>query len=169
MKTVSEITIIEDLEHVDVMNLRDQLNFDMKEAMKAHERIRLQTVRAVRGAVRNKEIEIGDSLDNDGILLVIRTLVKQRVEAIEQYRAGGRDELAEQESAEKAVLESYLPAAPSAEEVEGVVREVIAEVGAAGPQDMGKVMGPALDRLGPAADGKQVSGLVRDLLREVSS
>jgi hypothetical protein len=151
------------------MNLRDQLDSDMKEAMKARERVRLQTVRAVRGAVRNKEIETGDSLDDDGILRVIRTLVKQRVEAIEQYRAGGRDELAEQEIEEKAVLEAYLPAAPSAEEVERVVREVIAEVGAAGPQDMGKVMGPALGRLGPAADGKLVSGLVRDLLRETPS
>ena len=100
---------------------------------------------------------------------MIRTLVKQRIEAIEQYRAGGRDELAEQEVAEKAVLDAYLPAAPSAEEVERVVVEVIAEVGAAGPQDMGKVMGPALGRLGPAADGKRVSGLVRDLLRKTPS
>ena len=146
------------------MSLRERLEADMKEALKARDTVRLETIRGVRGAVRNKEIETGGDLDDAGILRVVRTLVKQRAEAIEQYRAGGREELAEKEEAEQAVLEAYLPAAPDAAEVERVVREVIAEVGAEGPKDMGRVMKPALERLGPAADGKAVSQAVRKLL-----
>ena len=149
------------------MTLHEQLNADMKAAMKARESLRLVTIRAVRGAVRNKEIEIGETLDDDAILRVIRTLVKQRTEAMEQYRAAERSDLAEQEEAEKAVLETYLPAAPDADAIEKAVSDVIAEVGASGPRDMGKVMGPVLERLGPAADGKQVSTKVREQLKSI--
>lgn len=148
------------------MSLREKLDADMKEAMKSRDSLRRETVRGVRGAIRNKEIEIGETLDDDDILRLIRTLVKQRMDSIEQYQAGGRAELAEKEAAEKAILESYLPAAPDAAEVEKVVREVIAEVGAAGPKDLGRVMKPALARLGPAADGKAVSQTVRRLLSQ---
>jgi uncharacterized protein YqeY len=126
--------------------------------------MRLETIRGVRGAIRNQEIEAGGELTDDVILRVIRTLVKQRNDSIEQFQAAGRADLAAKEAAEKAVLEEYLPAAPALAEVERVVAAVIAEVGAAGPRDMGKVMRPALDRLGPAADGKQVSQTVKRLL-----
>ena len=146
------------------MSLRETLDADLKEAMKSRDPLRRETIRGVRGAIRNKEIEIGQTLDDDGILRLIRTLVKQRAESVEQYAAGGRAELAEKEAAEKAILESYLPAAPDAAEIEKVVREVIAEVGAEGPKDMGRVMKPALARLGPAADGKAVSQTVKRLL-----
>jgi uncharacterized protein YqeY len=146
------------------MSLRETLDADLKEAMKSRDPLRRETIRGVRGAIRNKEIEIGQSLDDDGILRLIRTLVKQRAESVEQYAAGGRAELAEKEAAEKAILESYLPAAPDAAEIEKVVREVIAEVGAEGPKDMGRVMKPALARLGPAADGKVVSQTAKRLL-----
>lgn len=146
------------------MNLREQLEADMKQALKARDKLRLETVRGARGAIRNREIERGEELDEAGILAVLRSLVKQRVDSIEQYRAGGREELAEKEAAEKAVLEAYLPAAPDEAEVERVVREVIAQVGASGPREMGKVMQPALERLGPAADGKLVSQVARRLL-----
>jgi uncharacterized protein YqeY len=136
----------------------------MKEALRARESIRLETIRGVRGAVRNREIEAGEELDDDGIVRVIRGLVKQRADAIEQFRKGGRDELADKEEAEQAVLLAYLPAAPDEAEVEKVVGEVIAEVGAESPRDMGRVMKPALERLGPAVDGKQVSQTVKRLL-----
>jgi uncharacterized protein YqeY len=136
----------------------------MQEALRAHDKVRLETIRGVRGAIRNKEIELGKTLDADGVVRVIRALAKQRAESIEQYRAAGRDDLADKESAEKAVLESYLPAAPDEAEIERVVREVIAESGAEGPKDMGRVMKPALGRLGPAADGKLVNQVVRRLL-----
>lgn len=144
--------------------LRERLEADMKEALRARERLRLETIRGLRGAIRNKEIEVGGTLDDDAILRVIRTAVKQRAEAIEQYGAAGREDLVARETAEREVLESYLPAAPDAAAIERAVREVVAEVGASGPRDMGRVMKPVLERLGPAADGKQVSQIVRRLL-----
>ena len=136
----------------------------MKAALRARDSIRLETVRGIRGAVRNKEIEIGAVLDDDGILRAIRALMKQRVDAIEQYQKGGREDLAAKEGAERAILEGYLPAAPDAAETERVVREEIARVAATSPKDMGRVMKPVLERLGPAADGKLVSQVVRRLL-----
>ncbi len=146
------------------MGLREQLDSDMKAALKSRESLRLETIRGARGAIRNKEIEVGDALDDDGIMRVLRTLVKQRMDSVEQFRAAGRDDLADKELSEQAVLEGYLPRAPDAAEVEKVVGQVIAEVGAEGPRDMGKVMKPALERLGPAADGKRVSETVKRLL-----
>jgi uncharacterized protein YqeY len=136
----------------------------MKDAMRSRDPVRLETIRGVRGAIRNKEIEIGEELGDGGIVRILRSLVKQRIDSIEQYRAAGRDELADKEAAEQRVLEGYLPAGPSAQDVERVVAEVIAEVGASGPRDMGKVMKPALEKLGDAADGKQVSEIVKRLL-----
>jgi uncharacterized protein YqeY len=146
------------------MHLRERLEADMKTALRNREALRLETIRGVRGAIRNREIEVGESLSEDGILRVIRALVKQRSDSIEQFRAAGRDELVEKESAERAVLEAYLPAAPDEAEVERVVREMIAEVGATSPKEMGRVMKPALERLGPAVDGKLVSQIARRLL-----
>ena len=146
------------------MALRERLEADLKQAMKDGDAIRRETIRGVRGAVRNREIEVGGTLDDDGILRVIRALVKQRGEAIEQYRAGARDDLVRKETAEREVLEGYLPAAPDAAAVERVVREVIAEVGATGPRDVGRVMRPALERLGAAVDGKLVNETARRLL-----
>jgi len=139
------------------MSLREQLEADMKAAMRSRETLRLETIRGVRGAMRNKEIELGESLTDEGILRVIRTLVKQRTDSIEQYQAAGRADLAEKESAERRVLESYLPAAPDAAAVDQAVAAVIAELGAQGPKDMGRVMKATLEKLGPAADGKLVS------------
>ncbi len=132
--------------------------------MRCRDSVRLETIRGVRGAIRNKEIEIGAELDDDGIVRILRSLVRQRIDSIEQYRAAGRDELADKEAAEQLVLERYLPAAPSAQDVERIVLEVIAEVGASGPRDMGKVMKPALEKLGGAVDGKQLSEIVKKLL-----
>ena len=136
----------------------------MKEALRSRDTLRLETIRGVRGAIRNKEIEVGESLGEDGILRVICGLVKQRSDSIDQFQAAGRDDLVEKESAERAVLEAYLPATPNEAEVERVVRETIAEVGATSPKEMGRVMKPALERLGPAADGKLVSQIARRLL-----
>lgn len=146
------------------MGLRARLEADMKDALRSRDTLRLETIRGARGAIRNKEIELGEALGDEGIVRVLRSLVKQRADSIEQYRAGGREDLAEKEAAERAVLEAYLPAAPAAGEVERIVAEVIAELGASSPKDMGKVMKPALERLGAAADGKQVSEIVRRLL-----
>jgi len=146
------------------MALRERLEADLKQAMKGGDALRRETIRGVRGAIRNREIEVGGTLDDDGILRVIRALVKQRAESIEQYRAGGRDDLVRKETAERELLEAYLPAAPDAAAVERAVREVIAELGAAGPRDVGRVMRPALERLGAAVDGKLVNETARRLL-----
>ena len=148
------------------MSVRERLEADMKDALRTRDGLRLATIRGARGAIRNKEIEVGSALDEDAMLRVIRTLVKQRDESIEQYRSAGREDLAAKESSEKAVLLGYLPAAPGEAEVERVVGEVIAETGAAGPKDMGRVMKPILERLGPAADGRVVSQVVRRLLAD---
>ena len=146
------------------MALRERLEADLKQAMKGGDALRRETIRGVRGAIRNREIEVGGTLDDDGILRVIRALVKQRAESIEQYRAGGRDDLVRKETAERELLEAYLPAAPDAAAVERAVRELIAELGASGPRDVGRVMRPALERLGAAVDGKLVNETARRLL-----
>ncbi len=148
------------------MTLRERLEADMKQALRDRDRLRLETVRGVRGAIRNKEIELGAALDEAGILRVIRTSVKQREEAIEQYRLAGRAELVAKETRERELLESYLPAAPDEAAIEREVRQVIAETGARGARDVGRVMKPALERLGPAADGRLVNQVVRRLLAE---
>jgi uncharacterized protein len=146
------------------VSLRDRLDADLKQAMRARDTVRLDAVRSVRGAVKNREIELGEALDEDGIVRVIRSLVKQRMESVEQYRQAGRDELADKEEGERAVLEAYLPSAPDAAQTEAAVRAAIESTGAEGPRDMGKVMKAALEALGPAADGKAVSTLAKRIL-----
>jgi uncharacterized protein YqeY len=148
------------------MSVRERLETDMKDAMRTRDALRLETIRGARGAIRNKEIEVGSELDDEAMLRVIRTLVKQRDDSIEQYQNAGREDLAAKESSEKELLLAYLPAAPDAAEVERVVGEVIAETGASEPKDMGRVMKPALERLGAAADGRVVSQVVRRLLSD---
>jgi len=146
------------------MGLKDQLDADLKDAMRARERLRVETIRSVRGALRNKEIETRGDLSEEDALRVVRTLVKQREEAIERYREAGRTDLADKEAAERDVLLGYLPAAPDEAAIEAAVRAVIEETGASSPKDMGRVMKAALARLGPAADGKAVSATAKRLL-----
>jgi uncharacterized protein YqeY len=143
------------------MDIRQRLDNDLKEAMRARDTMRLETVRNVRGAIRAREIDGGKELEEPEITKLIRSLVKQREESIAQYREGGRADLVERESAEKAVLEAYLPAGPSAADVERVVSEVVSDLGASSIKDMGKVMKAVLERLGPAADGKAVGAAVK--------
>ena len=146
------------------MELRKRLDDDLKDAMRAKDTVRLETIRNVRGAVRSRELESGQTLDDVEIARIVRGLVKQREESIAQYREGGRADLVERESHEQSILESYLPAAPSAEQVQAVVSQVVAELGASSIKDMGRVMKAVLERLGPAADGKTVSALVKSKL-----
>lgn len=143
------------------MDLRQRLDQDLKDAMRAKDTVRLETVRNVRGAMRAREIDSGMELSDDELLKLIRGLVKQRDDSITQYEQGGRADLVERERAEKAILESYLPAGPSAADVGRVVQEVATELNASGMKDMGRVMKAVLDRLGPTADGKAVSAAVK--------
>jgi uncharacterized protein YqeY len=144
------------------MPLMEQLTKTMAEAMKAHDQVRLATVRMLKAALMNREVERGRPLTDVEELLVVAMLVKQRKDSIDQYARGGRQDLVDKETAELAILEAYLPPAVDAGELERVVTEAIAETGAASPRDMGKVMKAVMAKLaGAQVDGKAVSDIVR--------
>ena len=148
------------------MTLEQQIQKDIMEAMKAKDQVRLNAVRSVKSAIllaKTAEGASGELTDGD-IVKLIQKLAKQRKEAAEQYVAAGRQELADNELAEADLLAAYLPKQLSPEELEAKLREIIAEVGASAPSDMGKVMGVATKRLAGLADGKAISAVVRSLL-----
>lgn len=146
------------------MSLKDQLMQDMKEAMKAKQAERLGTIRQLRSAIKNKEIELRHDLDDNAVLAVIGTAVKQRREAAQMYNDNNRLELAAKEEAELAILQEYLPAQLSEEDIRAIVIAVIAESGATSMKDMSKVMPQVMSRTKGSADGKVVNQLVRELL-----
>ena len=145
------------------MTLKDQLTEDLKAAMRAKDAVRLDAIRSVRAAITLREVEAKQELDDAGVVELIRTLRKQKLEAIELFQAGGRADLVERETREKELLEAYLPQAPSRETLEQTVSQVIAELGANSVKDMGRVMQVSRERLA-GADGKQLSDVVRALL-----
>lgn len=147
------------------MALEQQIQKDIMEAMKAKQPVRLEAVRAIKAAILlAKTSEGGGELQDSDIIKIIQKLAKQRKESAEQYMAGGRKDLADNELAECEVLETYLPKQLSAEELEVKLREIVAEVGASSMADMGKVMGVATKRLTGLADGKAISATVRSIL-----
>lgn len=146
------------------MDLIKQLDADMKVAAKARDKVRLSTIRMVRAEVKNREIAKKGELVADELLKLVATLAKQRRESIEQFAAGGRDDLVAQETAELAVLESYLPQPLGEDELKKVVEEVIAATGATGKKDMGAVMQAVMPKVAGRADGKAVNKLVASLL-----
>ncbi len=148
------------------MALEQQIQKDIMEAMKAKDQVRLNAVRSIKSAILLAKTAEGGSheLEDGDILKLIQKLSKQRREAAEQFVTGGRQELADNELAEAAVLDGYLPKQLSPEEVEAKLKEIIAELGASSPADLGKVMGVASKRLAGLSDGKTISGIVRRLL-----
>ncbi|PLX41618.1 MAG: glutamyl-tRNA amidotransferase [Deltaproteobacteria bacterium] len=144
--------------------LVEVIKADTIKAMKAKEKLKVDTLRMVTAALQNKKIEKRDELTDDEVISVLMTLSKQRKDSIEQFKKGGRDDLADKESAELVIIQGYLPAQMSEEEVREVVKEVIAATGAASPGDMGKVMGQVMGRLKGKADGKMINAMVRELL-----
>jgi uncharacterized protein len=144
--------------------LAERLDSDLKDAMRAGEKVRLDTIRRARAALKNAEIENRGALGDDATVKVLRGLVKQHRESIEQFRAGGRDDLVARESEEMAVLEGYLPAQMDEAAITAVVTEVIASEGASGPGDLGRVMKAAMARMGGQADGKEVRTIAQRLL-----
>jgi len=145
------------------MSVKDKLTEDLKAAMRAKDSVRLDAIRSVRAAVTLREVDRKQELDEEAVLDVIRGLRKQRLEAIDMFQQGGRADLVERETLEKAVLESYLPQTPTREVVEHTVTAVIAELGASSIKDMGRVMQASKERLS-AADGKTLSEVVKKLL-----
>jgi len=143
------------------MSLKATLTAAMKEAMKSKDTVRLGTVRMILSAIKNKEIDAGGELDDAAVIAVMSTLAKQRREAAEAFRNGDRIELAEQEEAELAVLQSFLPEQMSEDEVRDLVDAVVTELGAESMKDMGRVMKELTDKTRGRADGKLVSALVK--------
>jgi uncharacterized protein len=151
------------------MTLKDRISEDIKTAMKAQDKVKLEAVRGIKKVILEKESEVRakgrESLTEEEEMTLLSQQAKQRRDSIEQYQKANRSDLAEQEAQELAIIESYLPAQLSAEEVEVTIRDIIQEVGAASSKDMGKVMGPVMQRLKGKADGKTVQMLVQKLLQ----
>jgi uncharacterized protein YqeY len=147
------------------MSLVDVVTASIGEAMRRHEPIRLSTLRMLKAALMNKSVEKNRDLDEAEGLQVVAALVKQGRDSIEQFQKGGRQDLADREQAEIAILETYLPPAAEAAVIERAVAEAIAETGATSPKDLGRVMKAALARLaGQTVDGKTVNETVRRML-----
>jgi uncharacterized protein YqeY len=153
------------------MGIREQLNADLREALRERDDVRKRTIRSVIAAIKKEETNLDASgkrvtLDEEDILVVIAKQAKQRRESISEYGRAGRDDLVAEEQAELGILEVYLPQQMSRDEIEVEVRKVIDEVGATGPQDMGKVMKPLMSRLKGRADGTVINQIVRGILVE---
>jgi len=146
------------------MSLKAQILDDIKQAMKAREQAKLATLRMLSAAIKQKEVDERVELDDAAVLSIIEKQIKQRKEAATQFEAGGRPESAQAELAEVQVLSAYLPVQLSQDEVIAELRQIVADIGATGPQDMGKVMGAAKAKLTGRADMSQVSGLVKQVL-----
>jgi len=144
------------------MSLKQQIISDLTASMKAQDAPRTSTLRMVKAAVMNREIEKGGELDDEEMMKLLRSLVKQRRDSVEQYEKGGRQELADKEKTEIDIIEAYLPQAASSEAIEAAVAAAISETGASSMKDMGKVMKAAQAALaGKNADGRTVSDVVK--------
>jgi hypothetical protein len=143
------------------MSLRQKVDDELKAAMKAGARDRLETIRLLKSAAKYREIELGQPLDDAGLATVVNSLVKQRKDSAEQFKAGGRPEQAQKEEAEILVLHEFLPAQLSADEVRQLVDAAIAETKAQSPKDMGTVMKVLKEKVAGRADGKTLSDAVR--------
>lgn len=148
------------------MTLREKLDADLKESMRARDQVRVDTIRGVKSAIKYKEVEGGEAttLDEPGILKVVTGLVKQRRDSIEQFTSAGRTDLADKEQRELTILQAYLPQQLTAEEVEAIVVAAIQEAGATSPKEMGAVMKIVQPKVAGRADGKVVSETVKKKL-----
>ena len=146
------------------MSLKEKITEDMKNAMRAKEAARLATIRLLTSAIKQKEVDERIEVNDEQVLAIIEKMIKQRKDSITQFEAGGRQDLADIEKSELAILADYMPAALSEAEVQAEVQAVVAASGAAGPQDMGKVMAILKPKLAGCADMTAVSGLVKAAL-----
>jgi uncharacterized protein len=146
------------------MSLKDRITEDMKTSMRAKDAPRLLTIRGLMAAMKQREVDERITLDDAAIVGILDKLVKQRKDSIAQFTAGNRPDLVEKESAELAVLEAYLPQRLGADAIAAEVAAIVAEVGASGPGDMGKVMAAAKAKLAGKADMAQVSAAVKQAL-----
>lgn len=146
------------------MSLQDQLLAEMNKAAKARDRIKLSTIRLIRSAIKNKEIEKRKPLEDEEILKVISSMIRQRGESIQQFRKGGREDLVKKEEAELMILQSFLPEQLSEEQIKKLIDEVLKETEATTFKDMGKVMRTLMPKIAGRADGAKVNQMVREKL-----
>ncbi len=148
------------------MSLKEQLQNDVKDAMRQRDNVRRDTLRLVLSSLHNAEIDAREELDDDGVLGVLNKEAKQRRESIEEFRKGGREDKAADEEAELEVISGYLPAVLSRDDIVAAAKAVVEETGASGMQDIGKVMSPLMERLQGRADGREANQIVRELLSD---
>ena len=146
------------------MSLKDQITEDMKSAMRAKEAVKLGTIRLITSAIKQKEVDERVDVTDVMVLAIIEKMIKQRKDSISQFEAGGRQDLADIEKAELAILVNYMPAGLSDAEMQTAVNEAVVEIGATGPQDMGKLMAVLKPKLAGRADMTVISGLVKAAL-----
>jgi hypothetical protein len=150
------------------MSLKDRITDEIKAAMKAQDKIRLETLRSIKKVLLEKEVSVRpsgqDQLSAEQEMDVLMQVAKQRRDSIEQYQQAGRQDLADQESQELAVIEDYLPQQLSTEELEAAIAGIITQIGATSIQDLGKVMGVAMTQLKGQADGKKIQSVVKTKL-----
>ena len=151
------------------MALKDRLAEDLKEAMRGRDEPRKTAIRLVIAAIKNAEVAQGSALDDAGVLKVVSKEVRRHRESIEGFQKGGRQDLVEAEEAELAILQSYLPPAMSREEIVEAAHRVIADTGARGPADKGKVMPVLISQLAGRAEGREINEVVTELLAEISN
>jgi uncharacterized protein len=149
-------------------SLKEQLDADLKEAQKARDMIRVNVIRMLKTTIKNREVEKIGELTDQELLQAVNSQIKTRLEAIEGFKKGGRDEMVKKEEAELAILKAYLPEQLSREEIVALIEKAVTETGAAGPRDMGKVMKALINDVTGKADGKLVSELVKEKLSSLS-
>jgi uncharacterized protein YqeY len=146
------------------MSLEEKLAEEMKQAMKAGDKLRLSTIRMIRSSLKNKEIELRRKLEDEDVVRAIQAMVRKGEESVEQFQAGGRADLVEKEKKEIEILKSFLPQLLSQEEVIEIIGQSIQETQASSPKDIGKVMKSVLSKIGGKADGRLVNQLVKEKL-----
>ena len=146
------------------MSLQEQISAALKDAMRARDEVKMATLRLVLTAIKNREKEARSLLEDQEVISVITTQIKQRRESIEQYRQAGREDLAQREESELQILQGYMPEQASEEEISNTLDEIIAEVGAVSMKDMGKVMKAAMAKLAGKAEGGAINAMVKEKL-----
>jgi len=146
------------------MNLEERLVEEMKQAMKSNDKLKLSTIRMIRSASKNKEIELRKKLEDEDVVKVIQVMLRKGEESIEQFQTGGRMDLVEKEKSEIEILKSYLPQPLSQEEILKIIDQSIQETQASSPKDIGKVMKSVIPKIGGKADGKLINQLVKERL-----
>ena len=146
------------------MSLQEQISAALKDAMRARDEVKMATLRLVLTAIKNREKEARSLLEDQEVISVITTQIKQRREAIDQYQKAGREDLAQREESELQILQGYMPEQVSEEEISNTLDEIIAEVGAVSMKDMGKVMKAAMAKLAGKAEGGAINAMVKEKL-----